>query len=85
MLLLGILPLWHRLRQSDGARRAMTGVGAGVVGLLAAAWWHPVLQTGVQGPVTGAMALLGFGLLWQGRTPAWTIVLGSAAVGALLL
>ncbi|MCR9090195.1 chromate efflux transporter [Algiphilus sp.] len=85
LLLLGILPLWHRLRQSDGARRAMTGVGAGVVGLLAAAWWHPVLQTGVQGPVTGAMALLGFGLLWQGRTPAWTIVLGSAAVGALLL
>ncbi|WP_420427453.1 chromate efflux transporter [Algiphilus sp.] len=85
LLLLGVLPLWHRLRRSDHARRAMTGVGAGVVGLLAAAWWNPVLQTGVQGPITGAVALLGFGLLWHGRTPAWAIVLGSATVGALLL
>ncbi|MHA7834770.1 MAG: chromate efflux transporter [Algiphilus sp.] len=85
LLLLGMLPLWERLRQSDAARRAMTGVGAGVLGLLAAAWWSPVLQTGVQGPVTGAMALLGFGLLWRGRTPAWAVVLGSATIGALLL
>jgi len=85
LLLLGVLPLWDRLSTSRPMQMAMAGVGAGVVGLLAAAWWDPVIRSGVHGPLTGGMALVGFALLWHGRVPAWAVVLASTGIGGALL
>lgn len=85
LLLLGVLPLWDRLSASRPMQSAMAGVGAGVVGLLAAAWWDPVIRSGVHGPLTGALAVVGFALLWHGRVPAWAVVLASAGIGGALL
>lgn len=85
LLLLGVLPIWEQLRGNHRIRRAIAGVGAGVVGLLAAAWWEPVIREGVQGPLTASLAVVGFVVLWHGRTPAWAVVLGSAGLGGLLV
>ena len=49
-LLLGaVLPLWSAARERAAVQAAVAGIGAAVVGLLAAALWDPVLQTSVDG------------------------------------
>ena len=50
LLLFGVLPFWDRLRRSASFRRALVGVNAAVVGLLAAALYQPV-WTGAVGSV----------------------------------
>ena len=47
-LLLGAaLPLWAAVRGQAAVQAAVVGIGAAVVGLLAAALWNPVLSTSV--------------------------------------
>ncbi len=62
---------------------ALVGVGAAVVGLLAAAFWDPVLTASIDGVGDAAFAL---GLLVLLRLlPIWAVVPLAAAPGALLL
>ena len=49
LILLGALPFWHALRTRPGARAAMAGVNAAVVGLLASALYDPVWTGAVRG------------------------------------
>lgn len=84
LLLIAFAPLWERLRDQPGARRAIAGVSAGVVGLLAAACYDPVITTGVTSWATAGIAAGAFALLWWGRVPVWLLVIGSAGVAALL-
>ena len=49
LLLGGLLPLWSVVRRSSAVQAALVGVGAAVVGLLAAALWDPVLSTSIDG------------------------------------
>ena len=83
LLLGGILPLWSVVRRSSAVQAALVGVGAAVVGLLAAAFWDPVLSTSIDGVGDVAFAL---GLLVLLRfVPIWAVVPLAAAAGALLL
>ncbi len=83
-LLLGaVLPLWSVARERAVVQAAVAGVGAGVVGLLAAALWDPVLQTSVHGVGDAAFALGLFGLLRV--LPPWAVVGIAAAAGAVVL
>ena len=50
LLIIGVLPLWNRLRRAPRVQRALKGVNAGGVGLLAAALYEPVFTEGVTGP-----------------------------------
>ena len=60
-LLLGAaLPLWSAVRERVVVQAAVAGIGAAVVGLLAAALWDPVLRTSVHG--VGEVALRGVAL-----------------------
>lgn len=74
LLLLGVLPFWDRLRHYDGARAAMAGTNAAVVGLLAAALYHPVWTSAVASPADFAVALAAFVLLTAWKAPPWLVV-----------
>lgn len=82
LLLVGVLPFWDRLRAIGGARAAIRGANAAVVGILAAALYRPLVLTGITGPLSlgiagAALMLLAF------RVPAWVAVLVGACVGAV--
>ena len=84
LLLFGVLPFWSRLRESTAFRRALTGVNAAVVGLLAAALYTPVWTgavVSVADVVVIAVALAG---LVVARLPPIAIVAGCAVAGQLI-
>ncbi len=81
LCLLGTLPFWHGLRTKPGARAAMRGTNAAVVGLLGAALYNPVWTSAVQGPADFAVAATGFVLLIIWRAPPLLVVVLSALAG----
>ena len=85
ILIIGVLPLWNRLRRAPRVQRALKGVNAGVVGLLAAALYDPVFNEGVTGPHYLVIVAVAFVALTAWKAPAWAVVLGAAGLGALLL
>ncbi|MCF8480684.1 MAG: chromate efflux transporter [Rhodospirillum sp.] len=85
LLLLGVLPFWGRLESRPGLRAALAGVNAGVVGLLAAAFWDPVVATSVHDGPEAALAAGAFLALRVWRLPPWIIVLALAVTGGILL
>lgn len=85
LLVQGLVPFWQHLKAWGWFRRTLTGVHAGVVGLLAWAWYDPVCTTAVRGPLEVALvAILGVGLLVF-RLPPWLVVLGGATAGLAFL
>lgn len=85
LLVIGALPFWSRLRHSPRARRALAGINAGVVGLLAAALYTPVFTGGISGPMALAVAVAAFVALTQWSAPPWAVVIVAAGLGQLLL
>ena len=85
LLVVGALPFWLRIRSAPRVRRAARGVGAGVVGLLAAALYSPVFTSGVTSPVALAIAIAAFVALTRWSAPPWAVVIASALLGAVLL
>jgi len=84
LILLALLPFWHALRNRPGARAAMAGVNAAVVGLLASALYDPVWTGAVRGPADFAVAATGFAALVVWRAPPLVVVLMTAAAGVAL-
>jgi len=83
LLVAGALPYWERLRHGAGTRAALAGVNAAVVGLLAAALYHPVWTSAILRPADYVLALLALMALAAWRLPAWLVVAGCAVLGAL--
>ncbi|MDY0974174.1 chromate efflux transporter [Massilia sp. CFBP9012] len=84
LLVYGTLPFWDSFRRHAAARRAMMGANAAVVGILAAALYHPVWTGAVFDIRDAAIALGGFMLLAVWKAPSWIVVILSAAAGGLL-
>ncbi len=70
----GVLPLWRALAAHPLAARAIAGVGAVVVGLLAAALYDPVWIGTVHAPVDALIGAAGFALLATRRVPVLAVV-----------
>ena len=85
LLVVGGLPFWDALRGSPTARRALFGVNAAVVGLLAAALYDPVFTAGVTSPLHMAVAAASFVALANWQLPAWLVVIAAGFLGFLLL
>lgn len=89
LLVVGALPFWERLRRAPRARRALAGVNAGVVGLLAAALYDPVFTQGVLAAgdplVALALALAAFVALAKWAAPPWAVVIAAGLLGWLVL
>ena len=84
LLVVGVVPFWDALRRRRRVRAALTGVNAGVVGLLAAALYDPVWTSAVTGPVAFAVVLSAFLLLAAWRLNPVLVVGLCAAAGAAL-
>ncbi len=83
-LVWGVLPFWDRLRGVPSVRSALVGVGAAVVGILAAALYDPVWTSAVFDARDLALVLVAFGLLVAWKAPPWLVVLFAAAGGEVL-
>ncbi|MCE1241422.1 MAG: chromate efflux transporter [Azonexaceae bacterium] len=84
LLLAGALPYWEALRQRSNVQRAMSGINAAVVGILAAALYNPVWTSAIHRWPDLAMALAAFTLLISGRVSPVLVVALTAATGTLL-
>ena len=84
LLVPGLLPYWSGLRGRRGARSALAGVNAAVVGLLLAALYDPVWTSAIEAPEDFALAAGAFALLAFWRSPPWLVVLLTAVIGALI-
>jgi chromate transporter len=84
LLLFGVLPFWGRLRESAAFRRALVGVNAAVVGLLAAALYQPVWTGAVASIADVVVAGIALAALVLGRVPPIAVVAGCAVAGQLL-
>lgn len=85
LLVLALLPYWDRLRHQVRVRRALAGVNAGVVGLLAAALVNPVITQGITTLWGLVIALAAFAALAWWKAPSWAVVLLAALAGFALL
>ncbi|MCH8565159.1 chromate efflux transporter [Nesterenkonia sp. LB17] len=87
LLVIAALPFWERLRSNTSAQKALMGVNAGVVGILAAALYTPVFTAGVLevGIEALVLAVLAFVALNSWRVPAWAVVLAAGLLGWVLL
>lgn len=81
LLLLAALPFWRELRVRPGLVPAVAGVNASVVGLLAAAFYDPVLTGALERPVDLLVVLAACALLHVARTPPWAVVALCALAG----
>ncbi|MBT1681085.1 chromate efflux transporter [Curtobacterium aurantiacum] len=85
LLVVGALRFWHALRALPWARRVLAGINAGVVGLLAAALWDPVITEGVRSAPALALAVAAFIALTRWSAPPWAVVIGAGLLGAVVL
>ena len=85
LLVLGILPFWEALRSAPFARRALLGVNAAVVGLLAAALYDPVFTGGITSRRAMAITAAAFVVLAAWKAPPWAVVLAAGFAGFLVL
>ncbi|ULH14606.1 chromate efflux transporter [Deinococcus sp. KNUC1210] len=85
LLVAGALPFWNDLRGRPGVRRALSGLNAGVVGLLLAALYTPVFTSAVHSGAQLALALAAWLALVVWKLPPWAVVLGCAGVGLAFL
>ncbi len=84
LLVVAVMPLWGHLRSRPSLRRALAGLNAGVVGLVAAALYDPVFIAGITEWVDLAVAGAVLVALAHGRWPSWLLVVLSAGLGAVL-
>jgi chromate transporter len=84
LLVFGALPFWDLLRSRPAFQSALRGINAAVVGLLAAALYHPVWTSAIGRPADFALGLLAFGLLALWKFPPWLVVILAALGGEAL-
>lgn len=85
LLVAGALPVWNRIRTNRHLRAALAGANAGVVGLLGAAFYNPVLVSSVTNLTGLALGLLLFAALQFLKAPSWAVVIAAALAGWVLL
>ncbi len=79
LLAIGIAPFWGHWRQYRGARAALAGVNAAVVGLLVTALLHAGMSGVIANYWDGALAVAGFLVLVRTRISPVIVVLATAA------
>ncbi len=84
LLLLAALPFWQTLRQHPGWQRLLTGLNAGVVGLLLAALYDPVWTGAMRSLTDVPLAALALALLLRTRWSPVLIALLVALIVCLL-
>ncbi|WP_274306987.1 chromate transporter [Solibacillus daqui] len=81
LLILGTLPFWNQLRSNSKIKGAFMGINAAVVGILIAAFYHPIWTSAILQPIDFALAAILFSLLMFWKLPPWVIVIAGAVGG----
>jgi len=81
LLVAGVLPLWNGIRTNRRLRAALAGANAGVVGLLGAAFYNPVLLSSIHDWAGLALGLVLFAALLFFKVPSWAVVIVAALAG----
>ncbi|MGM0875974.1 MAG: chromate transporter [Bacillota bacterium] len=84
LLILGTLPFWNVLRSNPTIKGTLIGVNAAVVGILIAAFYHPIWTSSILAPIDFAFAAILFSMLVFWKLPPWVIVVTGAVGGWLL-
>ncbi|MGF1560937.1 MAG: chromate efflux transporter [Geminicoccaceae bacterium] len=84
LLMFGVLPFWSKLRANLRARKAIDGVCAAVVGLLAAALIDPIMPSAIHSWLDIFVAGLAFALLMSKRLPVLAVIAGCAVLGIFI-
>lgn len=79
LLVAAVLPLWQNIANNEQTRRAIAGINAAVVGLLAAALYDPILSAAIFNLADVSICIIGLVMLTVWRTSpllilAWCIV-----------
>lgn len=85
LLVVGALPFWENLRRYIGIKRAMLGINAAVVGLLLAAFYHPVWTSAIHNAADFCLAAAAFLLLVFWKWPPWLVVVLTAVVAGTVM
>ena len=75
LLVIGVLPFWHKLRQILLFKRAIIGINAAVVGILIAAFVSPVATNGILSIHDFIAALVLLLLIHFSKAPIWILVI----------
>ncbi|AUN99105.1 chromate transporter [Bacteriovorax stolpii] len=84
LLIAGVLPFWEKLRTYDRMRKVLLGINASVVGILLAAFFHPVCSSAIFNLKDFLVALIGFILLEKWKAPSWGVVMLSALISLII-
>lgn len=84
LLILGTLPFWDSLRRNPKIKGALMGVNAAVVGILIAAFYHPIWTSSILAPIDFAFAAILFSMLVYWKLPPWIIVVTGAVGGSIM-
>lgn len=84
LLVVGALPFWDAVRRQNGARRALSGVNATVVGVLLAALYDPVWTSSVHSSADISLVFVAFGMLEFWKLSPLYVVIVSALGGWLI-
>lgn len=74
LLIVAVLPVWSAVIARPPARRAVAGINAAVVGLLAAALYDPVITSGIAGAADIAIVAIAAGIQWKLPRPTLWVV-----------
>lgn len=83
-ILFGTLRLWQVIAQNPAAQKALIGINAAVVGLLAAAFIDPIALTGVTGLKDFFVVVFSVVALTFFKTPSWLVVAFCTLLGLVL-
>ncbi|WP_029191139.1 chromate efflux transporter [Ornithinibacillus scapharcae] len=84
LLIVGALPFLGELRKHKSFQGILTGVNAGVVGILLAAFYDPVFTSSITDAASFSLAAILFVLLYFWKTPAWLIVIIGVVLGEVM-
>jgi chromate transporter len=84
LLVVGVLPFWDALRRRSDVQSALRGINAAVVGILLAAFYHPVWTSAVAARADVVIAIAAFALLMFWKAPPWLVVALCALAGQVL-
>ena len=84
LLILGTLPFWDALRRNSKISRALMGVNAAVVGILIAAFYHPIWTSSILEPIDFVFAAVLFSMLVYWKLAPWIVVVTGAVGGWIL-
>lgn len=83
LLIVGAMPFWLALNRIAGLRGAIAGANAAVVGILAAAFIHPIVTQTIQAGTDILIASVFLLLLIRWRIPPYLLVLIGVVVGVI--